>query len=106
MVIALSPRKIFLRSKTAQHRVGSGSIRTEKSWQATARGRLLVTDKAVVFEGGERNERITWTQVANVELLIDGFTIAKRSGPPRTYQVNNPDPKFAAVLELMLSRTE
>jgi hypothetical protein len=92
--------------KGVRYRVGSGSIRTEKSWQATARGRLLVTDKAVVFEGGDRNERITWTQIANVELLIDGFTIAKRSGPPRTYQVNNPDPKFAAVLELMLSRTE
>jgi len=89
-----------------RYRVGSGSIRTEKSWQATARGRLLVTDKAVVFEGGDRNERITWTQIANVELLLDGFTIAKRSGPPRTYQVNSPDPKFAAVLELMLSRTE
>jgi len=92
--------------KGVRYRVGSGSIRTEKSWQATARGRLLVTDKAVVFEGGDRNERITWTQIANVELLLDGFTIAKRSGPPRTYLVNSPDPKFAAVLELMLSRTE
>ena len=92
--------------KGIRYRVGSGSIRTEKSWQATANGRLLVTDKAVVFEGGDRNERITWTQIADVELLIDGFTIAKRSGPPRTYQVDSPDPKFAAVLELMLSRTE
>jgi hypothetical protein len=58
-----------------------------------------------VFEGGAKNERITWTQVANVELLLDGFTIAKRSGPPRTYQVDSPDPKFAAVVELMLART-
>lgn len=91
--------------KGVRYRVGSGSIRTEKSWQATARGRLLVTDKAIVFEGGEKNERITWTQVANVELLLDGFTIAKRSGPPRTYQVGTPDAKFAAVVELMLART-
>lgn len=88
-----------------RYRVSSGTIRTEKSWQATARGRLLVTDKAVVFEGGEKNERITWTQVADIELLIDGFTISKRSGPPRIYQVDSPDPKFAAVVELMLSRT-
>lgn len=92
--------------KGVRYRVGSGSIRTEKSWQATAQGRLLVTDKAVVFEGGDRNERITWAQIANIEMLLDGFIIAKRSGPPRTYQVNSPDPKFAAVLELMLSRTE
>lgn len=91
--------------KGVRYRVGSGSIRTEKSWQVTARGRLLVTDKAIVFEGGEKNERITWTQVANVELLLDGFTIAKRSGPPRTYQVGTPDAKFAAVVELMLART-
>ena len=91
--------------KGVRYRVGSGSIRTEKSWQATARGRLLVTDKAIVFEGGEKNERITWTQVANVELLLDGFTIAKRSGPPRTYQVPSPNPKFAALVELMLART-
>lgn len=53
----------------------------------------------------EKNERITWTQVADEELLIDGFTISKPSGPPRTYQVASPDPKFAAVVELMLSRT-
>ncbi|KAF0116363.1 MAG: hypothetical protein FD150_533 [Rhodobacteraceae bacterium] len=91
--------------KGVRYRVGSGTIRTEKSWQATAHGRLLVTDKAIVFEGGAKNERITWTQVANVELLLDGFTIAKRSGPPRTYQVDTPNPKFAAVIELMLART-
>lgn len=91
--------------KGVRYRVGSGRIRTEKSWQATARGRLLVTDKAIVFEGGKKNERITWAQVANVELLLDGFTIAKRSGPPRTYQVGTPDAKFAAVVEIMLART-
>ena len=91
--------------KGVRYRVGSGSIRTEKSWQATASGRLIVTDRAVVFEGGEKNERITWTQVADAELLVDGFRISKRSGPPRTYRVASPDPKFAAVVELMLSRT-
>lgn len=91
--------------KGVRYRVGSGSIRTEKSWQATAHGRLLITDKAIIFEGCDKNERITWTQVANVELLLDGFTIAKRSGPPRTYQVASPNPKFAAVVELMLART-
>lgn len=92
--------------KGVRYRVGSGTIRGEKTWQATDNGRLLVTDKAVVFEGGAKNERITWTQVANIELLRDGFSIFKRSGPPRTYAVASPNPKFAAVIELMLSRTE
>ncbi len=91
--------------KGVRFRVGSGSIKGEKSWQATDNGRLLVTDKAVVFEGSAKNERITWTQVADIELLMDGFSISKRTGPPRTYEVTNPDPKFAAILDLMLSRT-
>jgi hypothetical protein len=92
--------------KGVRYRVNSGAIRTEKAWQATARGRLLVTDKAIVFEGGDRNERVTWTQVANIELLLDGFSIAKRTGPPRTYEVHSPDPEFAAIVELMLARTD
>jgi hypothetical protein len=92
--------------KGVRYRVGSGSIRTEKTLQATDHGRLLVTDKAIVFEGGGRNERITWVQVADVELMLDGFRIAKRSGPPRLYRVGAPDPKFAAVVEVMLARTD
>lgn len=90
--------------KGVRYRVSSGSIQTEKTWQATARGRFLATDKAIAFEGSDKNERITWTQVANIELLSDGFVIAKRTGPARTYQVDSPDAKFAAVVELMLAR--
>lgn len=92
--------------KGVRYRVGSGSIKTEKEWQATATGRLIVTDKAISFESSQKNERITWTQVADIELMLDGFQIAKRSGPPRTYLVDNPDPQFAAIVELMLSRTD
>jgi hypothetical protein len=40
--------------------------------------------------------------VANVELLIDGLIIHKRSGSPRTYVTVSPDPRFSAVVELML----
>jgi hypothetical protein len=90
--------------KGVRYRIGSGSVHAKKSWNVTARGRLLVTDKAIVFEGGDKNERINWTQVANVELMSDGFIITKRSGPQRTYQVASPDPKFAAMIELMLAR--
>jgi len=59
----------------------------------------------IVFEGVEKNERITWTQVANVELLLDGFTISKRSCWPCSYQVGAPDATFGAVVDLMLART-
>lgn len=93
-------------AKGIRYRVGSGRIRSEKTWQTTATGRLLITDKAVVFESPQKNERITWGQIADVELMVDGYQIAKRSGPPRTFVVDSPDPKFAAVLELMLRRVE
>lgn len=88
-----------------RYRVGGGSIRGEKTWQATAEGRLLITDKAVVFESSTRNERIGWGQIAAVQLLRDGLEIAKRSGPPRLFTVDRPDPKFSAVIELILART-
>ena len=91
--------------KGVRYRVGSGSIRAEKRWQATAKGRLLVTDRAIVFEADDRNERITWTQISSIDVLTDGMVIAKRSGPPRRYAISEPDPKFAAIVELMLAQT-
>lgn len=90
--------------KGVRFRVGGGNIQTKKSWQETAHGRLLVTDKAIVFESSLKNERITWTQVADIELLTDGYSIAKRNGPPRNYKVASPNPEFAAIVDLMLSR--
>jgi hypothetical protein len=92
--------------KGVRYRIGGGSIRTEKSWQVTGNGRLIVTDKALSFESQDKNERITWSQIADVRIFTDGFQIAKRSGPPRTYVVESPDPNFAAVLELMLAKVE
>nr|WP_250807827.1 hypothetical protein [Neorhizobium tomejilense] len=89
-----------------RYRVGTGRVASEKSWQVTATGRLLVTDKAIAFESPQKNERITWGQIADVELLLDGYRIAKRSGRPKTFVVHSPDPRFAAIVELMLMRVE
>jgi len=88
--------------KGVRYRVGGGSIRAEKTWQATARGRLIVTDKALCFESDAKNERITWTQIAGVELMVDGLKVMKRSGPPRVYVVDSPDPRFSAALMTVL----
>jgi hypothetical protein len=90
--------------KGIRYRVGSGRVSVEKAWQETARGRLLVTDKAIVFESPQKNERMTWGQIASIELMLDGYRIAKRSGAPRSFVVDVPDPKFAALLERMLSQ--
>ena len=90
--------------KGVRYRVGNTSVRAVKEWQATAIGRLLITDKAVAFESPERNDRMNWSQIASVELHVDGFTIAKRSGPPRRFVARNPDPQFAAILDIVASR--
>lgn len=92
--------------KGVRYRIGAGRIASEKSWQVTATGRLLVTDKAIAFESPQKNERITWGQIADVELLLDGYRIAKRTGSPKTFVVESPDPRFAAIVELMLMRVE
>lgn len=89
-----------------RYRVGAGRIASEKSWQVTATGRLLVTDKAIAFESPQKNERITWGQIADVEVLLDGYRIAKRTGSPKSFVVESPDPRFAAIVELMLMRVE
>ncbi|MBP7761669.1 MAG: hypothetical protein KA099_12295 [Alphaproteobacteria bacterium] len=90
--------------KGVRYRFGSGSIKTEKSLQVVAEGRLLLTDKAVIFESLEKNERITWAQISDIEVLLDGFRISKRSGPSRLYATDYPNPQFAAALDLLKYR--
>lgn len=90
--------------KGVRYRIGSGSIQAQKSWQVVAEGRLILTDKAVVFESPQKNERITWTQIADVELLQDGYKISKRNGPPRVFTTDLPNPQFAAALGLLRHR--
>jgi hypothetical protein len=84
------------------HLVMGSPVRVaEKEQRVTATGQLIVTDKAVAFEGDTKNERLAWRKIADVELLSDGVQISKRSGPPRVYAFTQPDPKFAAVLFVM-----
>lgn len=59
--------------KGIRYRIGSGSIIPEKSFQVTAAGRLLLTDKALIFESAQKNERIAWGQIANVTRAMDGL---------------------------------
>jgi hypothetical protein len=91
----------FLGQRRAHLLMGSPVRVAEKEQRVTATGQLIVTNKAVAFEGDAKNERLTWQQVADVELLADGARITKRSGPPRTYVFTKLDSKFAAVLLAM-----
>ena len=90
--------------KGIRYRVGGGNITRNKEFMATAKGRLLITDKAVVFESDEKNERYTWGQISDIEILLDGFTIQKRRGLAHTYSVENFNYEFAAIADLLLQR--
>lgn len=88
-----------------RYKVSSGRIRSKKAWQPLAKGRLLLTDKAIIFESDGDDERITWGKVSVIETRLDGYEILIPGDPPRTYVVSELDTRFAAVLELMLIRT-
>lgn len=87
-----------------KYRAQTNNITGEKQYQKTAGGRLLVTNKAIVFEGDTRNDRITWGQITKVQLASDGYEIQKRSGKPFEFIASEPDPKFAAIIHLMLNK--
>ncbi len=89
-----------------RYRVSSGSVRSRRAWRAVAKGRLLITDRAIVFDGDGMHERITWGKVSEVETRVDGYEVIKLGEPPRTYAVSKLDTNFAAILELMLVRID
>ncbi len=89
-----------------RYRVSSGSVRSRRAWQAVAKGRLLITDRAIIFDGDGLRERITWGKVSEIETRVDGYEVIKLGDPPRTYAVSRLDTNFAAILELMLVRTD
>ena len=91
-------------AKGIRVRVGGGSVAREKAFQVTDRGRLLVTDKALAFEGRKRNERWTWGQLADIEIYRNGYAIHRRRGKPVTFKWSNAKPNVCAVIDLMLRR--
>lgn len=88
-----------------RYRVGTTAVHAHKDWQVADEGRLLATDKAIVFEGSSGNERLTWSQIAGVNLLTDGYEVERRSGKPRLFTADVPNPHFAAVLDVLQQMT-
>ena len=91
-------------AKGMRVRVGGGNIARERAFQATNQGRLLVTSKALAFEGRERNERWTWSQVADVEICKNGYVVHRRRGKPVTFTWGKAKPDVCAVIDMMLRR--
>lgn len=90
--------------KGIRYRKFHGRVSSEKKPLITDTGRLIITDRAISFEGSQRNERITWTQIAKIDFLQDSITVSKRQGAPRRFDMDFPDPKFTAVLMVLYRR--
>ena len=78
----------------------------ETGWRAVDRGRLIVTDRGVTFEGAARSETIPWAAAADV-VIIEGlkdYLVKRRDGPHQLFRAERADPEFGAVLYLAARR--
>ncbi len=50
--------------EAGRYRVSSRSVRSRIAWQAVAKGRVLIADRAIIFDGDEMHERVTWGKVS------------------------------------------
>jgi len=90
----------------ARYRIGTGSIRAEKAMTTVANGRLLLTDKAVVFESRDGNTRLTWGQISDLDIARDGIVCHRRNGKPLIFATLALNPQFAAAALLLRDRTD
>ncbi|WP_455466809.1 hypothetical protein [Bartonella sp. B39] len=65
-----------------------------------ARGRLLVTDQAIVFESPEEHERIAWKKIKLVKITREGCQVYRYSGVPSNYAFTA-TPRFVAVVRTL-----
>ena len=61
-----------------------------KNHDTQADGRLVVTNKAIVFETSTRSERLTYTSLSNVDAKRDGIEFRQRKGPRKAFRIANP----------------
>lgn len=90
--------------KGVRYRVGAGRIAGQKKPQVTDSGRLLITSKAVAFEGSVKNDRLNWTQIADIDFHSDGISVMRRTGPVRVFEFTEEDIRAQAILMLLLGQ--
>ncbi len=65
-----------------------------------AEGRLLVTNKAIVFETPSRTDRFPLPSNTDIQIALDGFSIRKRTGPVRPF-LTGTNPEFLAAVNVI-----
>ncbi|OPB31393.1 hypothetical protein [Bartonella sp. AR 15-3] len=96
----LAPNEKLLGVQEYANFVGKRRVNKIEQMVVVARGRLLVTDQAIVFESSEKNERTTWTRIASVDITYEGCRVNRRSGIPWNYKFTA-TPRFAAVVRAL-----
>ncbi|WP_375620548.1 hypothetical protein [Bartonella sp. TS25HLJMH] len=96
----LAPNEKLLGVQEYANFVGKRRVNKIEQMVVLARGRLLVTDQAIVFESSEKNERTTWTRIASVDITYEGCRVNRRSGIPWNYKFTA-TPQFAAVVRAL-----
>lgn len=86
------------RNKSFRSYDNTGYYLREKVEQVTASGKLLVTTKALVFQGDLRSYRWLWSKVSNVDILPWTFKVHLRTGKPFTFSFTEHNLEFAKVL--------
>ena len=65
------------------------------------KGRLLLTDQALVLESEKRNERFGLKSLSSIQIYVDGIEVRKRTGSPKIFHID-PDPRFLGLAASIL----
>lgn len=63
-------------------------------------GILLVTSEAIVFRSDTFNDRVSWSSIAKIEFLSNGYRLHMQIGKPILYLFAEPNVNFAVTVAL------
>lgn len=81
----------FRLMKGVTYRVGAskGNLVSETAVVPTSTGKLVITDRRVVFSGDKKSFNIKLDSVLNLDMYSDGLNITDGKGAPRIFQFVN-----------------
>jgi hypothetical protein len=81
----------FRIAKGITYRVGAskGQLVSETAMVPASTGRLVITDRRVVFSGDRKSFNIKLDSILNIEMYTDGLNITDSRGTPRVIQLTN-----------------
>lgn len=87
------------KSGPARLRIGNIGFSNPETFSCMDKGRLIVTSKRLIFQGGTRRHEWPWTRVGDIRYDRDGLLIWPRNGRPKGLRLAAPDPRLYAFIE-------